>query len=129
MSLVVSGGRVFREGSFTEADVLIEDGKIGKVGRRLEGDERIDAGGMLVLPGLIDPHVHLREPGAEYKEDFRTGTRAAVAGGFTTLMDMPNNKNPTVTKERLEEKKRLAAKKAVCDVFFHFGATDDNFGK
>ncbi len=127
MSLVVCGGRIFHNGSFVESEVLLEDGKIRKIGRGLEGDERIDASGMLVLPGLIDPHVHLREPGAEYKEDFRTGTRAAVAGGFTTVMDMPNNPNPTVTKGRLAEKRALASKKAACDVFFHFGATDDNF--
>ncbi len=131
MSPVVKSGRVFLDGEFKEADILIVEGKIRKVGHGLgsagQGEKTIDASGRLVVPGLIDPHVHLREPGAEYKEDFRTGTMAAVAGGFTAVMDMPNNKLPTITAERLAEKKELAKKKAVCDVRFHFGTTDTNF--
>jgi dihydroorotase len=129
MSPLVKGGRVFLEGGFRDADILIENGKIKKVGPGLDkgGERPVNASGLLVVPGLIDPHVHLREPGAEYKEDFRTGTRAAVAGGFTTVMDMPNNNPPTTTAERLEEKKKLAKKKALCEVLFHFGTTDSNF--
>jgi dihydroorotase len=57
---------------------------------------------IITLPGLIDPHVHLRTPGQEYKEDFTTGTAAAIAGGFTTVLDMPNNLNPITTVSRLE---------------------------
>jgi dihydroorotase (multifunctional complex type) len=128
MSVLIKGGKVFYEGRFSESDVFIEYGKIKSVGKNIEkADETYDAKGMLVLPGLIDPHVHLREPGAEYKEDFRTGTQAAVAGGFTTVVDMPNNPFPTVTIAALAEKETLARKKAVCDVRFHFGATDHNF--
>jgi dihydroorotase len=129
MSPVVRGGRVFLGGEFREADILVEGGKIKRVGAALDngGEKPLDASGLLVVPGLIDPHVHLREPGEEYKEDFRSGTMAAVAGGFTTVIDMPNNKPPTTTAERLEEKKKLAAKKAICDVRFHFGTTDSNF--
>lgn len=128
MALVIEGGRVFIDGGFREADILIEDGRISAIGNRLKSDGKpIDASGLLVVPGLIDPHVHLREPGAEQKEDFRSGTQAAVAGGFTTIMDMPNNKAPTITAERLVEKRRLAAEKAMCDVRFHFGTTDSNF--
>jgi carbamoyl-phosphate synthase/aspartate carbamoyltransferase/dihydroorotase len=78
------------------------------------------------LPGLADPHVHLREPGSEDKEDFYTGTCAALAGGFTAVLDMPNNPTPTVSAEALAEKKRLAAGKIVCDVGFNFGATPTN---
>lgn len=127
MSLLIRGGKAFLGDKFSEADILIEDGKISSVGHNLSGDETIDASGMLVLPGLIDPHVHLREPGATQKEDFRTGSRAAIAGGFTTVMDMPNNPIPTTTKERYDEKIRLAKEKAICDVLFYFGGTDDNF--
>jgi len=128
MSFLVKNGRVFTLKGFREADILIENQKIVKIGNSLKTDEKsVDASGMLVLPGLIDPHVHLREPGAEQKEDFLTGTQAAVAGGFTTVIDMPNNKIPTITAQRLEEKKKLSAKKAVCDVRFHFGTTDSNF--
>ena len=127
MSLVIKGGRAFLRGGFAEKDISIDDGKITEIGVNLKGDERIDATGLLVLPGLIDPHVHLREPGDTYKEDFVTGTRAAIAGGFTTVMDMPNNAIPTTTKVRYEEKIKLAKEKAMCNVFFHFGGTDDNF--
>jgi dihydroorotase (multifunctional complex type) len=127
MSLLVRGGKAFVDGKFIESDILIEEGKISRVGENLSGDEYIDAKGMLVLPGLIDPHVHLREPGATQKEDFKTGSQAAIAGGFTTVLDMPNNPIPTTTKERYDEKIRLAKEKAICDVGFFFGGTDDNF--
>lgn len=81
----------------------------------------------ITLPGLIDPHVHLRDPGQTYKEDFLTGTSAALAGGFTTIMDMPNNVQPTTTLARLEEKIASAKSKTVCDIGFHFGTLGDNF--
>ncbi len=127
MSLLIKNGTVFLGERFEKEDVLIEDGLVSAMGKNLKGDESLNASGMLVLPGLMDPHVHLREPGDTYKEDFASGSRAAIAGGFTTVMDMPNNVKPTVTKERLEEKIRLASEKAICDVLFHFGGTDDNF--
>lgn len=127
MGITIKNGKVFYKGKFSELDIVLEDGKIKKIGKNLKSDERYDAKGMLVLPGLIDPHVHLRDPGATEKEDFHTGTQAAVAGGFTTVMDMPNNPLPTITVQRLMEKKNLARRKAVCNVLFHFGATDNNF--
>ena len=126
VSLAVRNGKAFIGGSFVSKDILLAGGKIAKIGTNLKGDENVDASGMLVLPGLIDPHVHLREPGDTYKEDFTTGSRAAIAGGFTTVIDMPNNKIPTITAGRLKEKEKLA-KNASCDVLFHFGGTDTNF--
>lgn len=78
----------------------------------------------LRLPGLVDAHVHLREPGYEYKEDFATGTMAALAGGVTTVLDMPNTTPPTSTPERLADKARRAAARAVCDVGLFVGATN-----
>jgi len=78
------------------------------------------------LPSFADPHVHLREPGSELKEDFYTGTCAALAGGYTAVLDMPNNSPPTTSATALTAKKRLAASKIVCDVGFNFGATPDN---
>ena len=81
---------------------------------------------MITLPGLIDPHVHLREPGQTEKEDFYTGTCAAIAGGFTTVIDMPNNPTPITTLARLEEKKALAREKTVADIGFHFGTLGNN---
>lgn len=80
----------------------------------------------LILPGLIDPHVHLRDPGQTNKEDFYTGTSAALAGGFTTIFDMPNNKVPITTSKILNEKIKIAKEKIVCDVGFYFGSLGDN---
>ncbi|MBF6613249.1 MAG: amidohydrolase family protein [Chloroflexi bacterium] len=84
---------------------------------------------LIRLPGLIDPHVHLRDPGATYKEDFLTGTRAAVAGGFTILLDMPNNPgDPAISPDALSRKASAAAGKLCCDVGCFYGATPDNTG-
>ncbi|MFA6999897.1 MAG: dihydroorotase family protein [Candidatus Paceibacterota bacterium] len=78
------------------------------------------------IPGLIDIHVHLREPGSTHKEDFYTGSRAAIAGGFTFIVDMPNNPTPTISRVRLEEKVNLSKSKALCDIGFHFGTNGKN---
>lgn len=80
----------------------------------------------LKLPGLIDPHVHLRDPGATHKEDWTSGTAAALAGGFTCVMDMPNNTPPITNAETLAAKQRAASEKALCDYGIHFGAGADN---
>ena len=81
---------------------------------------------MIKLPGLIDVHVHLRDPGQTEKEDFFTGTSSALAGGFTTVLDMPNNKIPITTFEKLNEKIESARKKTVCDIGFYAGSLGDN---
>ncbi len=81
---------------------------------------------VLQLPGLIDPHVHLREPGATHKEDWDSGTAAALAGGFTCVLDMPNNTPPITNAETLAAKKDLARFHARCDYGIHLGAGDDN---
>ena len=81
---------------------------------------------LLQLPGLVDVHVHLREPGATQKEDFESGTRAAVAGGYTQILDMPNNIPPIVTPEDLEDKIKLARGRIWCDLGFNFGATAES---
>lgn len=78
------------------------------------------------LPGLVDVHVHLRDPGQTDKEDMTTGTRAAVAGGFSTVFDMPNNAEPVVTIERLKRKIEIAREKSFCDIGFHYGTLGDN---
>ncbi len=84
-------------------------------------------GRILTLPGLIDPHVHLRDPGQTHKEDFFSGTSAALTGGYTTVFDMPNNVEPITTLERLETKIASAAAQTVSDIGFHFGTLGDNF--
>lgn len=81
---------------------------------------------IITLPGLIDPHVHLRDPGQTHKEDFLTGTSAALAGGYTTVLDMPNNIDPVFTVDRLRAKIALAKQKVVCDIGFYFGSQGDN---
>lgn len=78
------------------------------------------------FPGFIDAHVHLREPGAEHKEDFLTGSKAAAKGGFTFVIDMPNNPKPTVSLERLMEKIRLSDQKSLIDINFHYGTNGYN---
>lgn len=77
------------------------------------------------IPALVDPHVHLREPGATHKEDFGTGTMAAVAGGYEMVIDMPNNPEPTISPEALQRKIELAGNRIYCDVGFHLGATGE----
>ncbi len=92
-----------------------------------EQDEQIiDATGLLVLPGLIDSHVHFRDPGAPQKEDFLSGTQAAIAGGVTTILDMPNTQPSTNSRAHLREKAEIAAAKAVADYGLYVGATDTN---
>lgn len=78
------------------------------------------------LSGLVDTHVHLREPGATQKEDFETGTKAAIAGGYTAVLDMPNNPEPTITPDALQKKIQLAGNRIYCDVGFHFGGTKES---
>lgn len=84
---------------------------------------------LTTIPGLVDAHVHLRDPGLTHKEDFWTGTCAALVGGVVTVLDMPNNLSPVVNPERLSEKRRIAKEKAVCDYGFYFGADRENFTK
>jgi len=83
---------------------------------------------IIKLPGLVDVHVHLREPGATQKEDLETGTKAAVAGGYTQILDMPNNLPPTVTLRAFEQKIKLASGRIWCDAGFNFGGTVESSG-
>lgn len=121
MKLLIKGGRVIdpANGKDETLDILVVNDTIDKVGASLEADGAtvIDAQGKLVTPGLIDIHVHLRDPGLEYKEDIATGTQAAVAGGFTSVACMPNTKpvndNHAITRYIVDK----AAKVAACNVF------------
>lgn len=114
------------KGKPVRRNLIIKDGKISKIASQDEClGEEIDICSNTVIPGAIDPHVHFREPGMTHKEDFLTGSRAAVSGGVTTFLDMPNTNPPTTTLGLLEQKRRLAAK-SVADFGFHFGAAKAN---
>jgi dihydroorotase len=124
VDLVIRNGRVFSDGELTPADVLVEGPSIvglAKAGTAPAAPVDIDASGLLVLPGLIDTHVHFREPGYEYKEDFETGSRAAAAGGITMFVDMPNLEPPPNTLERFQAQNELAKAKSYVD-FNHWAS-------
>jgi len=116
MGIVLKGGQVHSQDSFISADVRIKDGIIAEIAPNIapEADDQvIDCAGKHIIPGLIDAHVHFREPGAAHKEDWLSGSKAAAAGGVTTVFDMPNTKPPTVTQKDLDEKRKLAEKSLV----------------
>ncbi|GAB4315298.1 MAG: dihydroorotase [Methanobacteriaceae archaeon] len=106
----------------SECCIGIDDGKIVSIKKLpITSDKTIDLKGKTVLPGLIDVHVHLRDPGLTEKEDFRTGTMAAANGGFTTVLDMPNTIPPTNTAHAFSQKKKIAERKSLVDFGLHAG--------
>jgi dihydroorotase len=115
--LVIRGGTLVTPRATYAADLAVRDAKIAAIGSTgsFSAEQTLDAHGRYVLPGVIDEHVHFREPGLEYKEDFRSGSRAAVVGGVTTVLDMPNTLPPTSTAELVLHKRALAETKAYCD--------------
>jgi allantoinase len=119
VDLIVKNGTVVTPRATFEADLAIADGRFAAIGLPgsidLKAEDEYDARGKYILPGVIDGHVHFREPGLEYKEDFGTGSKAAVMGGVTTVVDMPNTKPPTGTAEVVKLKQRLAEEKSFCD--------------
>ena len=131
MKRLILHGTLVNDANKFDGSVIVEDSKITKI---VEGntvpdasfDEVIDASGCFVLPGLIDDHVHFREPGLTAKADIDSESRAAAAGGVTTYFDMPNCVPQTTTLEALNEKFRLAAQKSRVNYSFFFGATNDN---
>ena len=127
--LLIKNCKVLAGNEFLERSILIgDDGKIEKVATSglKTADVVVDAAGKYALPGLIDIHVHFREPGMTQKEDFLTGSRAAAAGGVTTIFDMPNTRPATTTVQLLEEKRKLAAAKCVVNYGLYMGATATN---
>ncbi len=120
----IRGGRVMVRGELVDSDVLIDDGKIVALvgrGESAEAAGELDAGGKLVLPGIVDLHAHTREPGYTHKEDFLSASQAGAVGGVTTMVDMPNVEPPTDTVETYLEKRASADTKSIID-WGHFVA-------
>lgn len=131
MKTLITNAVIVNEGRRYDGSIVIEDGRIAEITETtIQPDpsvsETIDASGCLVLPGVIDSHVHFREPGLTDKADIASESRAAAAGGVTTYFDMPNTVPQTTTQEALEEKFRMAAEKSRVNYSFFFGATNDN---
>ena len=126
MFTLIKNCRILVKEKVYSKNILIKNGKISKItNKEPKADKIIDAKSNFVLPGLIDCHVHFREPGLTHKEDFLTGSMAAAKGGVTTILDMPNTIPPTTTIDALEQKRRLAAK-SIVNYGLIFGATLDN---
>jgi dihydroorotase len=125
--LVVTGGIAATPSGIVPCDIAVRDGRIAALGR-IEGSaaETIDAGGLHVLPGVIDTQVHFREPGNEHKEDLASGTAAAAMGGVTAVFEMPNTKPSTLSAEDLADKLARARGRAWCDHAFFMGAAAEN---
>ena len=131
MRTLIKGGTLVNEGKVFDGAIVVEEDKIRKIvaGNQVPEssyDHIVDASGCFVLPGVIDDHVHFREPGLTAKADIESESRAAAAGGVTTYFDMPNTIPQTTTLEALDEKYALAAQKSHVNYAFFFGATNDN---
>ena len=126
---LIRNARLVNEGREFDADLRVRGTRIERIGSNLSarpGEQVLDAAGRWLLPGLIDDQVHFREPGLEHKGDLATESAAAVAGGITSVMDMPNTKPPTLDATALEDKYRRAAGRCRTNFAFYLGASNDN---
>ena len=128
LDLIIKNGHCFINGKLEKTDIGISNGKISFIGdlKDKESKELIDAVNQTVLPGLIDTQVHFREPGSVDAEDLNSGSRAAIAGGITSVFEMPNTNPPTTNKEEFQNKLNLAKNRMYCNYAFYFGATPNN---
>jgi dihydroorotase (multifunctional complex type) len=119
---VLTNAKAYINGQVVDCSIAVEEGKIFKIGKETQmpsADQKTNLKSHLVLPGLIDEHVHLRDEGKAYKEDFQTGTAAAAAGGFTTVLDMPNNEPITMSVDALRNRMALAQRRILINVGFY----------
>ncbi len=126
--ICIRHAKMVNEGKITETDLIINGSYIEKIGTNLSGnfDEEINAEGLHLFPGLIDDQVHFREPGLTHKAEIYTEAKAAVAGGITSFMEMPNTVPNTLTQELLEEKYKRASEVSLANYSFFMGASNDN---
>jgi dihydroorotase len=119
---VLANAKAYLSNGVVDCCIAVENGMIFKIGKETQmpkADEKINLKNLLVLPGLVDVHTHLRDEGKAYKEDFYTGTAAAAAGGITTVLDMPNNAPVTMSAQTLKNRMEIAGRRAVVDVGFY----------
>ncbi|MDX1971315.1 MAG: dihydroorotase [Candidatus Sumerlaeia bacterium] len=128
MKLLIKNATVVLPGEVAKTSVLVKGGKIVMVDPAVQtlADEVIDAGGLHLLPGVVDDQVHFRDPGLTHKEDLHTGSLACAKGGITTFLEMPNTVPNTTTRQRLHEKNQLGKSKCVVNFGFYMGATTSN---
>lgn len=127
--ILIKNARIVNEGQIKTQDLLIENEFISDIADQISVEDHyqvIDAKGKYLIPGAIDDQVHFRQPGLTHKADIKTESRAAVAGGVTSFIEMPNTKPQTTTVEKLEEKFAMAAESAYANYSFMFGGTNDN---
>ena len=127
--LLITNSRLINEGETRDADVLVVGDRIEKIAASIDADEGaevIDAGGRFLMPGMVDDQVHFREPGLTHKGDLATESAAAVAGGITSFMDMPNVNPLTTTSEALADKYRVAENRCSANYGFYLGGTNQN---
>ncbi|MCG8426336.1 MAG: dihydroorotase [Chromatiales bacterium] len=127
--ILIKNALLVSDGEQNEGDLLVSDGRIARIDSHIavpDGAKVLEAEGKMLMPGMIDDQVHFREPGASHKADMQSESRAAVAGGITSFMDMPNTNPLTVTVDALENKYALAEGRALANYAFYLGATNDN---
>lgn len=126
--ILLKNGTIINEGKQFQSDLLIDGDRISKIAADISDGtaEVIDISGKLLIPGMIDDQVHFREPGLTHKADIHSESRAAVAGGITSFMEMPNTKPNAVTQELLQDKYDIAANSSIANYSFFMGATNDN---
>lgn len=129
MGFLIRNASIVNEGKIFSSDVFIKNERIERIDPQIsvkEKVEEIDAAGLFLMPGIIDDQVHFREPGLIHKEDIYHGSKAAVAGGVTSFMDMPNVKPPSLTQELLQERYEIAARTSLANYSFYMGVSNDN---
>ena len=127
LDLIIKNGSCYIDNDLKSEDIGIKDSKIVEIGKiKVDTKDIFDAKGLTILPGCIDTQVHFREPGSTEAEDLNSGSRAAIAGGITSVFEMPNTNPPTSNKIEFFKKLKLAENRMYCNYAFYFGATPDN---
>ncbi|MEM6339274.1 MAG: dihydroorotase, partial [Pseudomonadota bacterium] len=127
-SILIKDTQIINRGTITNGDIFIQNGKIEKIAPSINrrADIELDGSGQYAMPGIIDDQVHFREPGLTHKANIASEARAAVAGGTTSFMEMPNTKPPALTQELLEDKYVIGANTSLANYSFFMGASNDN---